>query len=347
MICESKIFESLIYESSRIPKYKQLSDLIIQSIERKDIEIGEKLPSISELKDITGLSKDTIVKTMNYLREKKIVTSVMSKGFFVARNVNLSKTKVLIILNKLSNYKLKIFNAFVDALGGDFQVDLKVHHCSANNLREILKENQLIYDHFVVMPHFNDKQDVIDKVIDYFRAMPAGQLLLMDKYLPELGESVPCIYQDFKWDIYNALCSAISNKEKYKKIVLVFPENPFYPYPNEIINGFTKFCEDINCDAEIIDKIYPYMEFQKGDAYIIIDESDLINFLQQVKGSELRLGLDLGVISYNETPLKKVMEISVLSTDFEVMADSAAYMLKKNKCETVQNYFDFIDRGSI
>jgi hypothetical protein len=45
--------------------------------------------------------------------------------------------------------------------------------------------------------------------------------------------------------------------------MLMFPENPIYPYPKEIISGFVKFCEDINCKAEIIGKIYPDMDFRK------------------------------------------------------------------------------------
>ncbi|GGZ16545.1 transcriptional regulator [Echinicola pacifica] len=347
MITEVDIFDGRINDNSSVPKYRQLSDLILQAIERKDIEVGEKLPSITEIRENTGLSRDTIVKALNFLRKKRVIASEMSKGFYVTRNVNLTKTKVMIILNKLSNYKLKIFNSFVDALGADYQVDVRVHHCNAPYLLEILTENQLVYDHFVVMPHFNDEQEIVDTAIDYFRKMPTGKLLLMDKHLPALEETVPCIYQDFKMDIYNALTSGAEKISMYKKIILVFPENHIYPYPTEIKDGFEMFCEDMNCNSEIIDKIYPDMEFEPGDAYIIIDEEDLINFLQQTRNTELSLGHDVGVISYNDTPLKKVLDISVLSTDFEVMADSVAYMLKKNKCETVQNYFDFIDRGSL
>lgn len=349
MISQARHFRSLessINEFPRTPKYIQLSELIIKAIENKEIEVGDKLPSISELNETTGLSRDTIVKAMNYLREKKIVTSVMSKGFYVIRNVDMAKTKVLFIVNKLSSYKIKIYNSFIDALGGDYQVDLKVHHCNAHHLLEILQENQLVYDHFVVMPHFNDERKVADQAIDYFKSMPGGQLLLMDKCLPELIDVVPCIYQDFKWDIYNGLSSGII-KNKYQKIILVFPENQIHPYPEEIKKGFLEFCKDIHCKAEIIDKIYPHMEFHHGDAYIIIDEMDLINFLQQTKYNDLRLGHEIGIVCYNDTPLKKALGISVLSTSFGLMADSAAYMLKKNKCETVQNCFDFIDRGTI
>ncbi|GAB3654625.1 GntR family transcriptional regulator [Echinicola sediminis] len=347
MIIEKAVIAKSINTSSRIPKYRQLAAIIIKAIENGEIQIGEKLPSITELQEDTGLARDTVVKTLNYLREKKIVISVMSKGFYVARNVNLSKSKVLIVLNKLSSYKLKLYHLFVNALGGNYQVDLRVHHCNAEYLLNILEENNQAYDHFVVMPHFRDSSEKVKEVINYLQNMSPEKLLLMDKHLPEIQDAVPCIYQNFESDIYHALLEGIDKLSGYSKITLVFPENPIYPYPQEIKKGFIQFCNQIECNYEIINKIYEDMEFQSNDAYIIIDEEDLIRFLQQVKDNRLKLGKDIGVISYNDTSLKEVLGISVMTTDFEVMADSAAYMISKKKFETVPNYFSLIDRGSI
>jgi DNA-binding LacI/PurR family transcriptional regulator len=59
------------------------------------------------------------------------------------------------------------------------------------------------------------------------------------------------------------------------------------------------------------------------------------------------LGKDIGVISYNDTPLKDLLGITVISTDFQVMGETAAYMILKKKRETVKNVFRFIDRGSV
>ncbi|GGZ25229.1 transcriptional regulator [Echinicola pacifica] len=347
MIIENLIIKKSINQQSHVPKYRQLANYIIQAIENGEIQIGEKLPSISELQAETGLARDTIVKSFTFLREKKIVTSVMSKGFYVARNVNQAKSKLLIIMNKLSSYKLKIYHSFVDALGGNYQVDLRVHHCNGAYLRDILEEQLHVYDYFVVMPHFSGSTEDNEAIIDYLRNMPSEKLLLMDKLLPDMPDAMPCIYQDFGRDIYSALKEGRQKLKEYDNITLVFPENPIYPYPEEIKHGFIEFCEQFGCQYEIIDKIYDHMEFRANDAYIIIDEEDLIRFLQQAKDLKLKLGRDIGVISYNDTSLKEVLGISVMTTDFEVMADSAAYMIKKKKTETVQNYFSFIDRGSI
>lgn len=40
---------------------------------------------------------------------------------------------------------------------------------------------------------------------------------------------------------------------------------------------------------------------------------------------------DIGVISYNETPLKALLGITVISTDFEGMGKAAAKLVLSNK----------------
>ncbi|AWW32849.1 transcriptional regulator [Echinicola strongylocentroti] len=347
MIIKNRIVHNAINESSRVPKYRQLAGIITQAIENGELEVGEKLPSITELHEETELARDTIVKALTYLKEKKIISSVISKGFYVARNVNRAKTRVLLVMNKLSSYKLKIYHSFVDALGVDYQVDLKVHHCNPEYLKSILEEGMEVYEHFVVMPHFNGTTAEETSIIDYLNGLPDHKLLLMDRHVAGISDKVPCIYQNFEDDIYFSLLGIADKLKKYDKLTLVFPEHNIYPYPEEIKAGFLRLCHQLECSNEIIDKVYQDMEFESNDAFIIIDEEDLVCFLQQVRDKKLVLGNDLGVISYNDTALKEVLGISVMTTDFEVMADSAAYMIKKKKYDIVPNYFSLIDRGSV
>ena len=53
------------------------------------------------------------------------------------------------------------------------------------------------------------------------------------------------------------------------------------------------------------------------------------------------------MISYNETPLKELLGITVISTDFKAMGETAAYMVLKNKKEKVKNVFKYIERNSV
>ncbi|AWW31147.1 transcriptional regulator [Echinicola strongylocentroti] len=340
-----------IDSKSRIPKYQQIVDSIIKNIENGYLKVGEKLPSINDISEEYYLSRDTVVRAYNLLREKKIITSVVSKGFYVNKAVNSSNSRILFILNKLSNYKLEIYNTFVNSMGSDNQVDLRVYHCDPQLLINILEENMGAYDNFVIMPHFKDQKAThtnYDKeVISCMRKIPKGRLVIMDNYLPEMGDNIACIYQDFKMDIYRALEEAKDQLKKYDKLILAFPNNPIYPYPKEIKQGFLNFCNTHHFDAEVLDKIYPDMELQKKDAYIVIDENDLVSLVKQTRDMQYQIGKDIGVVSYNDTPLKELFDITVISTDFELMGESAAYMIKKHKQEVVPNIFSFIDRGSL
>ena len=89
------------------------------------------------------------------------------------------------------------------------------------------------------------------------------------------------------------------------------------------------------------------MELQSKDVYVTIQERDLVNLVRQVRAKNLELGKDIGIISYNETPLKELLGITVISTDFKAMGESAAYMVLKNKKEKVKNVFKYIERNSL
>ena len=89
------------------------------------------------------------------------------------------------------------------------------------------------------------------------------------------------------------------------------------------------------------------MELHVRDAYILIEEADLVNLLKQIRDRKLVAGKDIGVISYNDTPLKELLGITVISTDFNTMGETAAYMILKRKKEEVKNVFRFINRDSI
>ena len=89
------------------------------------------------------------------------------------------------------------------------------------------------------------------------------------------------------------------------------------------------------------------MILKNGDLFITIVEDDLVNLINQIRGNEFKIGKEIGVLSYNDTPLKDLLGISVVSTDFKTMGEKAAQMILNNeKCE-IKNPFNFIDRASM
>lgn len=338
-------------ENSRIPKYQQIVNSIIEDIESSSLLVGDKIPSINEISEEHYLSRDTVEKAYNQLKAKKIILSVKGKGYYVAKNISTSKVRVLYLLNKLSNYKLKTYNSFIDSMGTDAQVDLNIYHCDPKLLKNILTENIGAYDYYVLMLHFKDDNNghynFDAEVMQCVKEIPSEKLIIMDNQIPELGEKVASIFQDFEKDIYNALIEGIFQLQQYDKLMLVYPTDNLYPYPKEILKGFQQFCSDFDFDHEILDKVYPEMELRPKDAFIVIEENDLVNLVKQVREQHYKPGKEIGIISYNDTPLKELLGITVISTDFKLMGETAAYMIKKNKKESVKNVFKFINRGSI
>src|SRR5690554_2477194 len=219
--------------NSRIPKYQQIVSSIIEDIESGYLTVGEKIPPINEISEEYYLSRDTVEKAYNLLKEKKIIISVKGKGYYVARNISTSQIKILFLLNKLSNYKLKIYNSFINNLGASAQVDLNIYHCDPKILLNLLHENLGAYDYYVVMPHFKDDQllhhNLDQDVVDCLKRIHTEKLVIMDNFMPALGKEVASVYQDFQMDIYHALGEGIGCLEKYDKLILVFPEKVLYP----------------------------------------------------------------------------------------------------------------------
>jgi len=340
-----------INPNSRVPKYQQIVNSIIEDIEKGILIIGDRIPSINDISEEFYLSRDTVEKAYNQLKKKKVIVPVKGKGYYVAQAVSQSQIKILFLLNKLSNYKLKIYNSFVNSLGTDAKVDLNIYHCDSRLFLNTLQENMGAYDYYVVMPHFKDNNNIHltenAEVTVALKNIPSEKLIIMDNYLPSLGENIAAIYQDFHEDIYSALKEGVDRLRKYDKLILVHPDCALYPYPEEIKTGFQKFCQKFEFDYEVIPRIFPEMELESKDAYITIEENDLVCLIKQMRDRNLKLGEDIGIISYNDTKLKDLLGITVISTDFRVMGETAAYMIKKKKSEVVKNVFNFIDRGSI
>ncbi|MDV7140376.1 GntR family transcriptional regulator [Maribacter sp. TH_r10] len=341
----------LINTDSRIPKYKQVMDSIINGINNGTLGMGERIPSINEVSEEYLLSRDTVEKAYGLLKEKRIIVSVKGKGYYIAKTDLSIKVNVLFLINKLSTYKMHIFNTFVNSLGTNANVDLDIYHCEPLVFSNILEKKKDFYDYYVIMPHFKNEDlqhmGCTDEILKAIHSIPNGKLIIMDRNLKSLSKEAGRIYQDFTEDIFKALTAAYDKLKNYRKIMLVYPNKSVYPYPKGIVTGFKRFCIQHNMDYEILDEIYEGMELQLKDLYIIIEEDDLVHLVKQVRDRHYKMGEDIGIISYNDTPLKELLGITVMSTNFKKMGEEAAKMILNNKRIEVKNEFNFIDRFSL
>jgi DNA-binding LacI/PurR family transcriptional regulator len=75
----------------------------------------------------------------------------------------------------------------------------------------------------------------------------------------------------------------------------------------------------------------------------------MIDFIKQVHIHGLQLGKDIGLISYDDTPIKEILEggITVISTDFEQMGHTAGQLITQKTKARVANPSRLIKRKSL
>jgi DNA-binding transcriptional regulator YhcF (GntR family) len=332
-----------IDSTSATPKYLQVVNAVIADIEAGILKIGERVPSINETSEMYYLSRDTIEKAYRVLRKRGVISSVKGKGCYISKTFSADKIRVLLLFNKLSVYKKTIYYSILKALGEDAVVDLQIHHFDGKICENMMQETLGKYHYYVVMPHFTTN---VEAGIQAIKRIPQEKLVLLDKSVENLQGNYSAVYQDFERDIRSALHSGKDLLSKYNKFVLVYPKDIVYPF--EIVKGFRQFCRETSIQHEVINCMCQE-PLSPGTAYIVLEESDLANLIEKTRAKGLALGKDIGLISYNDTPLKKILDdgITVISTDHEQMGETAAYLMKHKLREKIHNPFTLIRRNSL
>jgi len=334
--------EYSIKENVKTPKYRQLMNIIISDIESGVYKVGEKIPSVTDSSINYLLARDTVEKAYKKLKSMGILSSTPCLGYFVADSLVTNKIKICLLFNKLSNYKLKIYYSFIQTLGQDATVDLKIYNYNLSYFERIVTENLDQYDYFVIIPHFHPGTTGVKEVIEN---IPREKTLILDRKLVEL-EGYSCVHQDYEKDISNALDQAIELLRKYKKVNLVFPGDLFYA--SQIIHGFKDFCQQRSLRYSVLEELNKKI-LRKGEVYILTRDADLVRFINLCHKNQLELGKDLGLIVYNEDPLKEVIEngITTISTNHEQIGIEAARIIQNGGFKDVKIPFSLVKRRSL
>ncbi len=335
--------EEVINENSKVPKYRQVVDFFVTNIGSGYIKLGDKIPSINDISEEFLLSRDTVEKAYKHLQKRGIITSVKGKGYYVSCTSRNDGHKTLMILNKLSDHKKAIYNAFMKRLGDTGNVDLQIHNSESKTLEKIIIENLGRYDYYVIMPHLKDESA---SVLNAIKQIPSEKLFLINKDIENIQGAYGCVYEDFEQDIYQALSTGLNRITRYTKLLLVFPTDNYYC--SGIQKGFIKFCEDNEFDFEVIVKAVNH-KMEPHELYIVIEESDLVEVVKKAASRNYKLGKCIGVIAYNDSPFKEILAggISVLTTDFERMGSEMAAMILTGERRKLKNPFSLIMRGSL
>lgn len=332
-----------IHEDSKVPKYQQVVNLIKSDIEKGVFHKGNRIPSINETSMDFYLSRDTVEKAYKKLREQGIITSVPGKGYYVNCEQPTCEIRVLLAINNISLHKRMIVNSFVETLGEHAVVETFVHHYSTEKLARIIEESLGNFNYYAIIPCF---RDFSDKTREVMAQIPPEKLLLIDKDVKDLPGDYKVVCEDFEHDTYQILVSALDLVNKYQRLYFIFPDGNHYP--PEIIASFKQFCVHYHfeyCITNVFDAEY----VKPGNLYLVIEENDLVDIIKYCKNNHLIIGKDIGILSYNDTPVKEVLHngIAVISTDFKQMGETAARLILEKRTEKINNPFYLIRRPSL
>ena len=334
-------FQIGIDKSLKVPIYQQITDFIIKGIESGIVQVGDVLPSINQVARENNVARETVIKSFSALQERGIVQAVQGKGYFVMTKSVDIRNRVFLLFDTFSAYKQIFYKGLRDSLGPNSIVDLYFHHFNPKIFRKLLRDAVGNYTYYVVLP-FD-----YPEIADYLKYVPEERLCLTDRYPGYLKSGYSAVYQKFDDDVYKALAVAGQLIKKYNCLTLVFCDT-ITEVPAELKEGFELYCRQNGVNYQVSCGINSDEIISKGDSFLIIDDDDLVRLVEIANERKLIIGQDIGIISYNDTPLKKVVGngISVISTDFKKMGETIAGMILNNEKACVQNPCRFIDRGS-
>ena len=332
-----------IDDQSVTPKYLQLTNSIIKSIEEGAITKDYLLPSINELSYELDISRDTAEKAYRHLKSLGIIGSVPGKGYFISKTDFIQTFRIFLLFNKLSQHKKIIYDSLVKVLGERAAIDFYIYNNDFSLFKKLILERKDDYTHLVVIPHFLEGGE---NATELFNDTRGANLILLDKIIPGILRSYGAVYENFENDIFNALVQALPRLEKYQTIKIIFPSYTYFP--EEILKGFYKFCREYAFNYKAVHSIADE-PIDRGEVYINLMEDDLVVLLDKIGQTALEPGKDVGIISYNETPLKRFIlnGITTISTNFSLMGEETARMILSNEMTRIEVPFTLTLRPSL
>ncbi|HRZ31374.1 MAG TPA: GntR family transcriptional regulator [Flavobacterium sp.] len=323
---------------SGVPKYKQIIASVEAAIAEKRLQKGDKLPSVNKVSLEFSISRDTVLLAYEELKKRGIVFAILGKGYYI-KSVEFSfEQRFFVLFDELNAFKEDLYTSILESIDNKAQIDIFFHHFNLEMFRKLINESNGNYSKYIIMP------TNLVGAANLIKTLPKNDVYILDQTNEELRE-YPSVHQNFVKDMYQALVKAKEKLDKYQQLILIFPG---FKEPLGMVEGFLKFCKEFNFGHEVIVD-FEVRTIAVGNVYIIPNDRHLVQVIEQSKKQQLRIGQDFGIISYNDTPLKKVVEngITTISTDFKAMGARLTEMIFTNKKEQMENQSQLIIRASL
>lgn len=324
--------------NSNHPKYKQIVHAIEVAIATKRLTRNDKLPSVNKVRLEFSISRDTVLFAYDELKKRGIIYAILGKGYYVKSTEFNFKERYFLLFDELNVFKEDLFNSFLQTINDKAQVDLFFHHFNPEMFKKLIQESNGNYTKYIIMP------TNLKEVAPVIKSLPKNDVYILDQTNNSLKE-YPSVHQNFVKDMYESLLFGLEKIKRYHKLILIFPG---LKEPTGMVEGFEKFCAEFNFNYQVVPSFdSKIIEF--GEVYVIPNDRHLVEVIEQSKIQNIVLGSDFGIISYNDTPLKKVVEkgITTISTNFIAMGQLVAEMVLSNEKKNIENACALILRKSL
>ncbi|MBI9059348.1 MAG: GntR family transcriptional regulator [Labilibaculum sp.] len=307
-----KAFQFTPDSNSPTPKFQQLIQAFQDAISQKILVPGDVLPSVNQMCKECSLSRDTVFKAYAELKKRNVIESVPNKGYFVAGEI----TRVFLFLDTFKAYKEVLYDSFRKSLPDNVAVDLHFHHYNIDVFKSQIRESVGKYSTYIVM-NFDHPE-----VVEALQQIDPKKVLIID-WNVNANDQQSQIFQDFGGSVFDSLQFGVERIKKYDHFCLVYPDYTYHPY--ETVEFFLRFCKANGVKHSIVTDS-DSIEVKKNTVYFSVSDRAMVKILDKARAKNLEFGTDIGLISYNETPMKKYIDkgITVISTDFEMMGKKVA-----------------------
>ncbi|GAA4464082.1 hypothetical protein GCM10023189_42820 [Nibrella saemangeumensis] len=296
-------------ESQRSPKYLQVVNAVISDIEGGVLRIGDRLPSINEACIEWYLSKDSVKRAYETLYQLGLITSVYRKGYFIAGRSSRRSHRVLIITGQLTESVKQLHDAIARHVNDEALIDICTYNYRQDLLCQVIDKHLGNYHYFLLMPHLLGTSPA---TVQCLRNLPGNQLILVGSQWQEVLQHGHQIRYGGEKALYEALQSQASVLKKYKRLNLVLPTAEFFGA--DYIRAFQQFCIRHDFDFQLLDELTSN-DIRRHQAYFVMDSADLITLVDYSQQHQLRLGQDLGIVSFIENEYTRLLAggVSVIS----------------------------------
>jgi DNA-binding transcriptional regulator YhcF (GntR family) len=327
-----------IDDSLGIPKYRQIINSIYTAISIEELKMGDKIPSLNQICTEFDLSRDTVMVAFNELKAKGIISSIPGKGYYInSTEINVDQ-KIFVLFDELNAFKEDLYTSFLNSLDNRSTVDIYFHHFNYQVFKDLISESIGKYTSYVIMPA------TFDYTVNIIGKIPRDKVYILDRKKEDLSD-FPVVYQDFEKDVYDALIDGFDLLQKYTRLIMIFPGGK---EPEGRMLGFQRFCDEKGFKSEIIRNI-ENRDMKRGEAYFVPSDRNLVRLVKMAAEKDLKLGADVGIVSFNDTVLKEVVAggITTISTNFILMGQTLARMIQERSSEKIRNQSSLIRRNSL